>query len=103
MKDCKYLRVWVNSYAICFPVYIDLTNIPKMTRSDTTGNKMYRGSNSASIYTTKGAMETHFSVIEVDESKTIISIVTTAYYKGTTFYNRNNNVNYFIYRIEGIK
>lgn len=96
----KQIRVWFHTYAITFPVDVDLTLVPNNDVS-TAYPDWYASSGMGAYYTNRA--ETYYGVVLVNPAKTTVRIHYIAFYYGTSYNARNNNANYFAYRVEGLR
>ena len=96
----KQIRVWFHTYAITFPVDVDLTIVPNNDVS-TAYPDWYASSGMGAYYTNRA--ETYYGVVLVNPAKTTVRIHYIAFYYGTSYNARNNNANYFAYRVEGLR
>jgi len=94
------IRVWFHMYALTFPVDVDLMKVPNNDVS-TTYPDWYAGSGMGAYYTNRA--ETYYGVVLVNPAKSIVRIHYVAFYYGTSYNARNNNSNYYAYRVEGLR
>lgn len=99
MSPYKRLRVYYNSYSINGVFELDLEH--QTTQVQESGWP-YRSTGVTCCYTSGGVLETHFCDCRVSADKTALYPQQMGYYVGGTVNIRNNNGNYYVYKIEGI-
>ena len=91
------LKVYAKCHSIVFNFEIDLIEQVAKTQVD---GYMYAGSGVASYINDSSIIEQHSCEFLVNTAKTQVFVRHMGYVRGGTTYLRNDNVNYYVYKIE---
>ena len=101
MTNYSRLRIYAVSYSTQFFFDLDLTEAVSLPL---TSGRSYVASGVGSYYSTsQSALEYHMCCVEVNDAKTALYNTTMGYLRGSTTNLRNNNSDYYIYKIVGYK
>lgn len=103
MSAYSRVRVYAQLYGRSVVFDVDLTTPSTITGADGafTIDDVYRASGTSAYYS-GSRVETHYAMVGIDQNKSILYFRRAGFAYGSSNNQRDNNADYFIYRVEGI-